>query len=252
MSLLVAKCPRCGAAKMTFQLLADTFVGTKLDYARGTAYTKQLVEAFALCPHCKKSTVFLLGTVHGTGVKPMQGQSVAQLPGAVNEHFNIEGYISLKDMFGTSPPDHLPEGIDAAFREGATCVAVGCPNAAGTMFRLCIDLATSPMLPPPEAHGGPTSKQRRDLGLRLPWLFENKLLPEDLHGLASCIKEDGNDGAHRGTLSTEDVEDLKDFTVELLERLYTQPERLKIAAKRRDERRSGGDGAPSASEVKSE
>jgi hypothetical protein len=54
------------------------------------------------------------------------------------------------------------------------------------------------------------SKQRRDLGLRLPWLFDNGLLPADLRELAHCIKEEGNDGAHAGTLAKEDAEDLLD------------------------------------------
>jgi hypothetical protein len=52
-----------------------------------------------------------------------------------------------------------------------------------------------------------------------------------------CIKEDGNDGAHEGTLKKEDAEDILDFTVALLSRLYTEPERLRLAKLRRDKRR---------------
>ncbi len=91
------------------------------------------------------------------------------------------------------PPDHLPKNIESVFREGATCIAVGCYNAAGTMFRLCVDLATKSMLPA-EDTPGLNARTRRDLGLRLPWLFENGRLPESLKDLSSCIKEDGNDG----------------------------------------------------------
>jgi hypothetical protein len=51
------------------------------------------------------------------------------------------------------------------------------------------------------------------------------------------VKDDGNDGAHRGTLGKADAEDLQDFTFELLERLYTEPARLKQAEERRKQRR---------------
>jgi hypothetical protein len=43
--------------------------------------------------------------------------------------------------------------------------------------------------------------------------------------------------AHGGTLKNEDADDLLDFTVELLERLYTEPAKLKLAEERRKARR---------------
>jgi hypothetical protein len=88
---------------------------------------------------------------------------------------------------------------------------------------------------------GLTHKIRRDLGLRLPWLFANGILSNDLLELSTCIREDGNDGAHQGTLTKADAEDLLDFTVSLLERLFTEPNQLRIAKERREERRSRKD-----------
>ena len=144
--------------------------------------------------------------------------------------------MSLKDQATVVPPGHVPERIADVFKEGATCLAVRCYNAAGTMFRLCVDLATRSMLPNEEVEGL-NAKVRRDLGLRLPWLFDKGLLPPALKELSSCIKEDGNDGAHAGTLKQPDAEDLLDFTTALLERMYTEPERLRLAQERRDARR---------------
>ncbi len=92
------------------------------------------------------------------------------------------------------------------------------------------------MLPEGEVKGL-NSKVRRDLGLRLPWLFDNGILPEALRELSSCVKDDGNDGAHEGTLKKEDAEDLLDFTYALLERIYTEPKRLQLAKERRLSRR---------------
>lgn len=116
-------------------------------------------------------------------------------------------------------------------------MTVECWNAAGTMFRTCVDLATRPLLPTEET-AGLSHRTRRDLGLRLPWLFDNAKLPNDLRDISACIREDGNDGAHQGTLVKEDAEDLLDFTVALLERLFTEPRRLEIAKERRAERRA--------------
>jgi hypothetical protein len=160
-----------------------------------------------------------------------------KVEGALNNYVEINSHISLKDQASTAPPDHIPKNIEAVFREGATCLAVGCYNAAGTMFRLCVDLATRAMLPKEQTEGL-NAKVRRDLGLRLPWLFENGRLPEALKELSSCIKEDGNDSAHAGTLNESDAEDLLDFTTALLERIYTEPERLRLAKERRDTRRA--------------
>jgi Domain of unknown function (DUF4145) len=107
------------------------------------------------------------------------------------------------------------------------------------MCRLCVDLATRPLLPAPEDSTlQPNSKTRRDLGLRLAWLFHNGLLPTSLQELAKCIREDANDGAHVGNLIKADAEDLLDFTTTLLERIYTEPKRLELAESRRMARRS--------------
>jgi hypothetical protein len=108
------------------------------------------------------------------------------------------------------------------------------------MFRLCVDLTTRPLLPAQKdsTTPQPNSKQRRDLGLRLVWLFDHGKLPSDLRELAKCVREDANDAAHVGNLTKEDAEDLLDFTTALLERLITEPKKLELAEARRKARRA--------------
>ena len=130
------------------------------------------------------------------------------MPAALNKYADVRGFVSYKDKATVTPPQFLPADIEAVFLEGATCLAVGCFNAAGSMFRLCVDLATKGMLPSDEDTPGLTWKVRRDLGLRLPWLFDADLIHESLRDLSTCIKEDGNDGAHAGTLTVDDANDL--------------------------------------------
>ena len=156
---------------------------------------------------------------------------------AVNNFLRVERYITTRDRANTPPPDYLPENIRLAFEEGSMCLSVKCFNAAGTMFRLCVDHATTALIPDANSNGL-NSAIRRSLGLRLQWLFENGYLPQALRDLSHAVKEDGNDGAHAGLLTEQDAEDLLDFTVALLERLYTEPKRLELAIARRAARRS--------------
>jgi hypothetical protein len=231
MAELVANCPRCKATAITFDVTAVTPVGVKYNW-------KYYFEAFAICRRCARSTTFLLEQRDPDDKKTFRDvSSVLKVQGALNKYFQAERYISLKDQGAAAPPEHVPEDIAKVFREGATSLVVECWNAAGTMFRVCVDLATRPMLPDGEALGL-TKKVRRDLGLRLPWLFDNGKLPADLRELSSAVREDGNDGAHEGTLTKVEAEDLLDFTTALLGRIFTEPMRLQIAKERRAKRRS--------------
>lgn len=229
MSELVADCPRCGSHQITFDLKEENLTDTKYGW-------QQIYEAFCVCRRCKKATIFVLSQ-NGQGAKELvQRNGLSKQTVAINRLMNIEGIVSKKDDASVAPPENLPANIEAAFREAATCQAVACYNAAATMYRLCVDLATKELLPKAEVPNL-NSKTRRDLGLRLPWLFGNNILPDALHELSSCIKEDGNDGAHAGTLTKMEAEDLLDFTSALLTRLYTEPEQLRLATLRRATRR---------------
>lgn len=227
MGELVADCPRCGASKVTFDLGCQ--IPTHL-----YAGWQQWFESYCVCRACLRSTIFVLAQRD-----PSYGDAVnklVKLDEGVNRYVEVKHYISLKDEAAQEPPDHLPSNVEAAFREGSACMSINCSNAAGTMFRLCLDLATRAMLPEGDT-AGLNARTRRDLGLRLPWLFDNKLLPENLRELSSCIRDDANDGAHQGTLSKEDAKDIQDFTYIFLERIYTEPKKLELAKERRAERR---------------
>jgi hypothetical protein len=233
-SELVADCPRCGSRQITFDLTQDLLIREQYGW-------QQWYEAFCICRCCKRATVFVLAQQVHTDYKVVHRNGLVSLVDAVNRYMGVEGFISLKDSVSAAPPEHVPKAVEDAFKEGATCLSVNCYNAAGCMFRLCIDLATRSMLPEQDAPGL-NSRVRRNLGLRLPWLFDNKLLPEALRELSSCVKEDGNDGAHAGSLGKEDAEDLCDFTTALLERIYTETERLRLASERRAARRGDASG----------
>lgn len=228
MSELVANCPRCGSKNMTFDLIKEHLVAIQYGW-------QYWYEAFCICRNCMKSTTFVLCQNTESDHDIVHKNGLVGLKGSVNRYMNNQGFITLKDMATTQPPEYLPKNIDAAFREGAVCMSVKCFNGAGTMFRLCIDLATRAMLPQDDVEGL-NQRIRRSLGLRLAWLFDHGILPEALRDLSQCIKDEGNDGAHEGTLTEKEADDLLDFTYEILERIYTDPERLRLAKERRETR----------------
>lgn len=226
--MLVSDCPRCGAKGITFDLRSQVHVSTRYDW-------QKYLEVFCVCRACFKPTIFLVSQKE-YAYTDLIDRGLPNIESAVNDLVDVERYIGIQDNNTELPPEYLPEDINNIFKEGAACMAIGCYNAAATMFRLCLDLATKSVLP--EEAEGLNGRVKRNLGLRLPWLFDNQILPESLRDLSSCIKDDGNDGAHEGILSKEDAADIMDFTFILLERLYTEPKRLEIAALRRAERRT--------------
>lgn len=229
MSELVANCPRCNAKEMTFDLIWALPTVMYYDW-------QQWFEAFCICRKCRRSTVFVVSQKNSEDTELIEEKTLARLPCAANRVVEIRDFICIKDFPAQEPPEYLPSNVEAAFREGAGSIAIGCPNAAATMFRLCIDLSTKGMLPQEDVNGL-NRKVRRDLGLRLPWLFDNGILPQDLRELSTCIKDEGNDGAHEGTLSKDDAADILDFTLRLLERIYTEPKKVQLAKERREARR---------------
>ena len=231
MSELVADCPRCGANHVTFDIKSDNYISTYNNW-------QKTFESFGVCRHCGRATIFILcDESRVTAPATIANHGFASFAGSIHGMADIEGYVNQKDNNQIQPPEYLPEEIGPIFKEGAACLSIGCFNAAAAMFRLCIDLATKSKLPLQNEGSEPNAKIRRNLGLRLSWLFDNGRLPEALRELSTCIKEDGNDGVHEGTIQREDAEDIMDFTFALLERLYTEPERLRVAKARRDKRR---------------
>lgn len=164
---------------------------------------------------------------------------ICTLNGSVSGLFELDRPVTLRDNDPAAPPDMVPDNVASVFREGAASYAGACYNAAGAMFRLCLDMVTKSLLPADDTPPNPNSRQRKVLYDRLAWLFETGRIPQDLREIADCVRDDGNDGAHDGTLTKEDSEDLLDFTVALLERVYTEPGRLAEAARRRIARRGG-------------
>lgn len=231
MGMIVTDCPRCRAKDMTFDIFAGREAYSEYNW-------KTHFELYCECRRCFQGSILAV-SIGKYELKDAVNsvKKIIQSDMGLNAALSVEGYVSLKDHIASTPPEHLPADVEASFKEGAACLAIGCYNASGSMFRLAIDLATKGLLPEGDGStGGPNRQQRKQLNERLGYLFDNNLLPGDLRELALCVKDDGNDGAHDGTLKKADAEDLLDFAIELFKRMFTEPERLRLAKLRRVER----------------
>ena len=237
MSMLVAACPRCGQKKMTFDVLS--YVALLIpDPTKKTigllGVLRTEYETFCKCRDCKKSVTFLLGPKFVN--PPIEQNSIGQV---INDSFNILGVVR-PHAATVHCPEHVPPEIKAIFDEGAECLAVGCTNAAGAMFRKVVDIVSKGKLPEEDVPAGPDRLTRRNLKPRLKWLFANNLLPSEIEPLAECIRKDASDAVHEHQIGPDEANDLGDLTVALLERVFTMPGRLKAAADRREARHAAG------------
>ena len=224
MSELVGDCPRCNTQAITFNLTQDTLLYQRYGWMG-------VWEAFCVCRRCHRATIFVLHQKESDRSGALQNSGLKGLPGAANDHVSIDGYINITNIKTRPSPEHLPDHIAAAFQEGAQCLAINCFNAAAAMFRLSLDLAIKDLFP------GEAVKDST-LGPRLKRLFDNKMLPVALRELSLVVKDEGNAGAHDGTIDEATAEDLIDFTERLLTHLYTEPARLRLAQERRAQRKA--------------
>ena len=212
---------------MTFDLIKSFCVSNTYDNHR--------YEVFCICRGCKRSTVFVVGAGEELWREALREKKLENFSDVVNPPVGIMGYICLKDFGTKPPPKHLPENIKRAFQEGATCLAVDCFNAACIMFRSCVDLATQSRFAKELEKFN--SHERRSLGSRLDRLFSEEHLSLRLKALSQCIKDDGDDGAHKGGLGKVEAGNMRDFAILLLEELYTTPQKVELAKERTKTRR---------------
>lgn len=231
-STVVFDCYRCKAVNMTFDVRAFTIISK-------IANSPYEVEICLKCRKCLGMSI-LHSVFVNDDLFRKNGSSfnIATYQGDLTPHLGLQEFITLADVSSRAVPDDLPPLIDASFKEGVRCLAIGCGNAAATMFRLSLDLATKAQLPDDASSNPPNTRVRNNLAARLEWLFDNRYISDDLKSMSDVIRDHGNDGAHEGCLDGAEAENIYDFTFEYLERVYTVPARLAAMKERRAERRS--------------
>ncbi|HAV5431180.1 TPA: DUF4145 domain-containing protein [Acinetobacter baumannii] len=244
MNSFVFDCPVCNVKHTTFDVKGW---GNPVKGSNG----ELLFQLFSVCRACKMATC-ITGTVNEGYVKSFslslsrpsnqEDPVITTMQRILTEQErDLRMFFSEFRFIPVIPnkalaPEHLPSDLEKIFNEASKCLGIGCFNASAAMFRLCLDIVTKELVELND-HFGPSREDKKTIHNRLNWIFKNRILNTGLEELSRCIKDDGNDGAHDGNIGKDEADDLFDFTYELLEQVYTQPERIRLAQVRRQERR---------------
>jgi hypothetical protein len=127
-AVIVANCPRCKSNNMTFDVTADVLTRVTYDW-------QSHHEVFGVCRHCRQPTIWAIDQRDYADSDFLQkNPALAKIQESLNNYFDIDGYICLKDMGVIAAPEHVPNEIAKAFREGATSVVTDCPTPRAQCF----------------------------------------------------------------------------------------------------------------------
>lgn len=216
---LVSTCPYCQTEKVSFNIAGASDTGNK-------------IYIFTICNKCKKPSVFLIN-YKGKGL--FFSESIIDQ----KDQTNIENFFTVKKIIRPPEnilyfcPKHIPAPIKEKFDEAAQCHANDCIVASSIMLRLCLETVIKDLLKTNE-------EQERKLFDGIKTLSEKNIISKKIYNFAEEIRSDGNYAAHKGEMSLENLEDLFDFTIALLEDVYTQPKKLELSRERRAQRKKQG------------
>ncbi|CAI3956558.1 unnamed protein product [Commensalibacter communis] len=219
---LVSTCPHCQSSKVTLNVRG----------AHQSFSDPNNIYIFAICKHCYEPTIFLIhDTPHTASLTP--DQIIAHDHTSLEDFYTIEKIIRLPENILYQCPEHVPDSIKAKFNEAAKCHAYDCFCASAAMLRLCLDTVTRDLLTE-------EADKKKSLYNRINTLFNTRIFSERLHVFAEQIRLDGNTALHEGLINTNDLEDLFDFTIFLLEDLYTYRKRMNLIIEKQAQRKNQG------------
>ncbi len=232
---LIANCPKCGNKDTTFDVKNSNecsrhnyydSVDDFLDSCSPDELCRRHL-LFTKCRNCHFENAFIISERYDEEKQyPIQREEPMKMTGKLNHFFNIVGVVRLNDNLAISPPEFMPQNIEQTFKEGIECLSIRCWNAAGGMFRKCLDLTAKDKLAKKD-HG-------KKLSTKIKCLLAEKILSADLEKVANYIILDGNDGLHNRMLTKDEAMILVDFTVLLLGRMYTEPKIIAQIEARRE------------------
>lgn len=213
-SFFVRNCVRCGTRAVVHNVHGEVRVGKPFANSH---------ELAAACASCRQFSIYTWGA-------PAAGRNDAS-----GYNGNIEDYAGerlSKDpvriaVVSKELSEHIPNRVTDLFREANECLQMNYCEAAGSMFRKALDVATKHIYSHDVRLDGKEPAQA--LRARIKSMGEMGILEADIVELADVAALDGNDAAHDiDPYSREEAEALEDLTLDLLDRLFVRP--AKIAA----------------------
>jgi hypothetical protein len=98
MAELVANCPRCGSRHITFDVTAA--IPYRIEYGWQNWY-----EAFGICRHCGRTTIFVLSESVNGNYDYVHKVGLLKVEGALNNYVDVKGTSVKKTRLLSSRPN---------------------------------------------------------------------------------------------------------------------------------------------------
>jgi hypothetical protein len=208
MAFLVRKCFRCGIERIQLRIVGEVTKGNNG------------LEVAASCQSCRQLTVF-------DGIRGfMPSQLGEQEVGDGQNGLEIGQEPVRWDVVERHIDQAVPDRVAGLFKEACACRSLAMYEAAGSIYRKTIDVATKHLYShDPRLEGKQPATAAR---ARIRALGDMKILEEDIVELADVAALDGNDAAHDvDPYTAEEAEALEELTADLLDRLFVRPARIR-------------------------
>ncbi len=175
--------------------------------------TAHLWNAFFACPGCDGP---LAAQLHGPALSDLK-KVVGDLASNAGAFIVMETYPAAPE---TDIPQHLPDRVAKAFKEGCEILSKS-PNAACAQFRRAMELGLKDLAPDVEAW---------KLEKRIDKLAAQGMLTESIRTWAHQLRLDGNEAVHGDEEATLAIaQAVESLTRYVLTYLYTLPRQVAIA-----------------------
>lgn len=227
MTLYVGECRRCGAQHMSFDVYGVSTMEEDYEFRVPPHHTRhrRSIELACRCHQCSCTTVFIL-RAEAAGSHHLPKSRFER-----NENPITFGYRET-NAFPTKQarpiPSDTPNPAADFYKQAATAFAHGLYDAAGAMFRKCLESTTrtqSILCLIPETDRETYLKSW--LKARIARLKEIHAIPPALADLVDVIKDEGDSAVHGDSLyDKESAEALHGFTETFLEQIFSIPAQI--------------------------
>lgn len=229
MNQIVYDCPYCKSKNMTFDIIVDNY-----DHEYQEAYARKY-DSSAIEPD--PEALFYSMTVRYYALCQCRESKCQQTVPFILERQASE--IKIIDILRTPAnlsykcPEYVPKNIEDKFNEAAQCYAYHCFIASAAMLRLCIEITTKDLLID-------NKDKEQKLHKRIEILCNQGLIRQRLKEFATEIRFEGNDAVHDGCIDQDNLEATFEFTIFLLQELYTDKKEMELVKERRAQRKKQG------------
>lgn len=216
MAVLVADCPHCSTASMTFPIFGVLPQPASKFSPNGPKYASVAGE----CASCHQPISAMVMTTKHYQSDSQYRHACLSLASEVTK-LDVLGFALVDYWPQPSPlriPESLPDAVERSFKQAEINFAQpDCEEAAGMMYRRSLDVGLKIAFP--EAKGSIDAKLRK--------LIASHELPASLGAWANAVRVIGNESAHElDGITRDDLVDARAFIDTVLRYIFTLPAQI--------------------------